>query len=545
MKMTGGAAVIKALELEGVEVVFGYPGATIQPVYDALLYSPVHHVLVRQEQAAVHAANGYARVTGKVGVCMSTSGPGATNLVTGIATAYMDSIPVVAITGQVPTDAIGRDVFQEVDITGATEPFTKYNYLVKNANDIPRIIKEAFYLAGTGRPGPVLIDIPKDVSLEMIDFVQHDRVERRGYKPTLKGNHRQLIRMQQAIHESEKPVICVGGGCITADISDEVVELAEKIGALVTTTLMGIGTFPSDHPQFLGMLGQHGKIGANIAVGKADLLIVLGARMADRVTGKRDSFAKNAKIVHVDIDPAEIGKNIATEIPIVGDLKNIMTDLLKLDLHRAENGWKDNAALWRIKDRGTGGSGEGFDPENVMTALTECLNDKTIIATDVGQHQIWAGRYLGIKKPRTFLTSGGLGTMGYGMGAAIGAKFGKPDSDVILITGDGSFQMSLNEMATIMQEGIDIKIIMLQNGYLGMVRELQQHDGNEYSSVLMHGNPDFTKLADAYGIKSMVIEKGDDLKAGIKRAVESKGSILAIVKIDPLANVIPIAKGAK
>lgn len=543
MKMTCAKAIIEALKLEGVDVVFGYPGGAVLPIYDVLRSSTIRHVLVRHEQSAAHAADGYARSTGKVGVCIATSGPGATNLVTGIATAYMDSIPIVAITGQVPTEMIGKDVFQEVDITGATEPFTKHNYLVKNGKDLPRILKEAFHIASTGRPGPVLVDIPIDVQNTLIDFEYPDRAILRGYRPTYRGHYNQIQRTVRAIEESRRPVICVGGGVISSEAVGEVLELARRIKSPVVTTLMGIGAYPSRDPLFLGMIGQHGAQSANQAIEEADLLIVLGARLADRAIGSPNEFAKTATIVHIDIDPAEIGKNLSTNIPLVGDIKTTLRELLDYDIHRDDLG-KWLKRVNEFKDTSfSGASDQGLDPIAVIEALSSSSTDDTIFVTDVGQHQLWAGKYLEINTPRTFLSSGGLGTMGYGLPAAIGAKIANPQREVVLITGDGSFQMNIAELATISQESLGIKIIILNNSTLGMVRELQQHNYNEkYYGVKMTGNPDFVKLSDAYGIDSMRVERQEEIYPAIDEILRHDRAIIGEFVIDPDANVIPVKR---
>jgi acetolactate synthase-1/2/3 large subunit len=541
MKMTGAQAIVQALGLEGVEIIFGYPGGAILPVYDALRESKIHHVLVRHEQAAAHAASGYARSTGKTGVCIATSGPGATNLITGIATAYLDSIPMVAITGQVPVSMIGRDVFQEIDITGATEPFTKHNYLVKDAKDIPRVFKEAFHIASTGRPGPVLIDVPKDVAESIVTFSYPEKVDLKGYKPTYQGHPKQIKRMIKAILESKRPLICVGGGAVSGNACREIFELAERINAPVATTLMGIGAFPSSHPLSLGMLGQHGIYAANRAVAEADLLIVLGARMGDRATGKRDEFAHDARIVHIDIDPAEIGKNIDTHIPIVGDVQKTLKNLLKEDFTRRDEGWLQTTAKWKTMFQRSGEPSKGINPAEILNSLSDMKDSDTILVTDVGQHQIWAGRCCKVEKPRTFLTSGGLGTMGYGLPAAIGAKLACPHSEVILITGDGGFQMSMCELATLVQEKLNIKILMFNNHTLGMVRELQhQHYGERYYQVRMEGNPDFVKLAQAYGIDAVRIEDPKDASQRLRDLLKHDKALLIELIIDEQANVMPL-----
>ena len=548
MKINGAACVVKSLQAEGVEVLFGYPGGANLFLYDALIQSDIRQVLVRNEQGAAHAASGYSRVTGKTGVCMATSGPGATNLITGIATAYMDSIPMVAITGQVGTDLIGKDVFQEVDITGATEPFTKNNYLVKDIKDLPRIFKEAFHIASTGRPGPVLIDIPKDIQLATMEFEYPDTIDLRGYKPTLKGHPRQIKKAVTAMMESRKPMIIVGGGGVIADATAELVAFAERMQAPVATTLMGIGAFPSSHPLSLGMLGwDHGVYPAKQAVAEADFLIVMGSRMADRSTGKREEFAQSARtVVHIDVDPAEIGKNIDIHIPIVGDIKRTLQGLLAQEFHRENPEWIQQVQGWKEVTKGTGaGDGaNGLDPMQVIKTLSSKASKDTIITTDVGQHQIWTGRYYGFEQPHTFLTSGGLGTMGYGLPAAIGAKIGQPDKQVALITGDGSFQMNLTELATAAQEGLAIKVILMNNSCLGMVRELQEHNCEKrYTQTTLKGNPDFVKLAEAYGFPAIRVSRSEEVEDAIDKVLSYDGTMVAEFIIDPVSNVIPAEKG--
>jgi len=545
MKLTGAQIIVETLIEQGCDTVFGYPGGAVLVIYDELYKNSdrIRHIITAHEQGAAHAADGYARVTGKVGVCIATSGPGATNLVTGIATAYMDSIPMVAITGQVPLSMVGRDVFQEADITGATEPFTKYSYLVKDVNDIPRIFKEAFYLASTGRPGPVLIDIPKDISMATLDFKYPDQVKLRGYKPTYEGHPGQIKRMAKAILESSRPVICIGGGAISSNATPEIIELAETIKAPVASTLMGIGAFPGDHELSLGFLGQHGVYAANRAVSEADLLILLGARMGDRATGKTQEFAQRAKVIHMDIDPAEIGKNVEIDIPIVGDIKTTLKELLKKNISRQDWGWLSTVKKWKAKTEGVGHCTQGLNPMEIIKMLSDMVPEDTVLVTDVGQHQMWAARYYKTRKPRTFLTSGGLGTMGYGLPAALGAKLGCRDKEVILIVGDGGFQMSLGELATIVQERAEVKIMIFNNGYLGMVREIQQQLHEErYYQTAMQGNPDFVKLAHAYGIKSFRVEKEENILEGIRQLLEYKGPIIGEFVIDPTANVIPVSR---
>ncbi len=478
MKLSGAQAIVKALELEGVEVIFGYPGAAICPFYDALQESNIRHILTRHEQGAAHAASGYARATGKTGVCVATSGPGATNLITGIADAYMDSTPLVAITGQVSSDLIGRDVFQEADITGATDPFCKHNYLVKNTKDLPRILKEAFYIASTGRPGPVLIDVPIDVQIGSVNFEYPKSVDIKGYKPNYKGHSLQIKKIAEAILRAKKPVICAGGGVINPNASKELVELAEKCGIPVVTTMMGIGSIPYDHELNLGMLGSYGVYTANYAVHNADLLIITGARVADRAINNPDQIARKAEIVHIDIDPAEIGKNIQVSIPVVGDIKGVLKELVDIVQRGDVDEWgriikekkEEHPPKFPEMKSGTG----YVNPKYVLKVLTGLLREDDIVTTEVGQNQIWSSNYLGIRKPRTFITSGGLGTMGYGFPAAVGAKVGCPGSRVICISGDGSFQMTMQELGTIKQSRLGVKVLMFNNTRLGMVRELQK-----------------------------------------------------------------------
>lgn len=538
MKITGAQAIIKSLEHESVEVIFGYPGAAIAPFYDALLGSSVRHILTRHEQGAAHAASGYARVTGKTGVCVATSGPGATNLITGIATAYMDSIPVVAITGQVSSELIGRDVFQEADITGATAPFCKHNYLVKDVRELPKIIKEAFHIAATGRPGPVVVDVPVDIQNKLLEFKYPESIEIKGYKPTYKGHAMQIKKVAEAIEAARTPVICAGGGVINANASEALVRLAEKCRIPVTTTLMGIGSIPSKHELNFGMLGTHGSYAANHAVHNADLLIIIGARVGDRAMGTAGKIAQRSKIVHIDIDPAEIGKNIDVTIPVVGHAELILEDILKAVKDCGNEAWVENLKkqqqtnsrrIWDAE------ATESVSPKYVMSQLAELIDETAIVTTEVGQNQIWAANYLEVKKPRTFISSGGLGTMGYGLPAAVGAKLGKPDSTVIAIAGDGSFQMSMQELGTMKQEGLGIKIVVLNNSRLGMVHEIQKSKyAGRYSQVYMEHNPDFVKLVEAYGFKGEKVTGNAGVRSALKRMLESEGSYLleCIVKPD-------------
>ncbi|MDQ1252260.1 MAG: acetolactate synthase large subunit [Euryarchaeota archaeon] len=541
-KVNGAQALIKCLEEEGVDTLFGYPGGQIIPFYNELYDSDLRHILVRHEQAAAHAADGYARATGKTGVCVSTSGPGATNLVTGIATAYMDSIPIVALTGQVPTFLIGNDAFQEADITGITQPITKHNFLVQSAQEIPRIVKEAFHIASTGRPGPVLIDLPKDVQNAEIEFSYPDKVELRGYKPTFKGNIQQVKRAAEEIANSSMPIIYAGGGVISSNASNELVELAETINAPVTTTLMGIGSIPAEHPLNLGMLGMHGTKYANYAIQESDLIIAVGARFDDRVTGKLESFAPNARVIHIDVDPAEISKNVKVQVPIVGDAKQVLKSLNKY-IHRSRSeAWIEKINMWKKEYPLTyrKGSPDVIMPQYVIEQISEACKD-AIIVTEVGQHQMWAAQYFKHKKPRSFITSGGLGTMGYGFPAAIGAKVGRPDKIVFDIAGDGSFQMNSQELATVVQNDIPVIAVILNNGYLGMVRQWQElfYD-KRYSHTFIKGSVDFVKLAEAYGALGLRAKRPSEVRPAIEEAIKSGRPTVIDVIVECEANVYPM-----
>lgn len=524
MGITGAQALIKLLEEENIEHVFGYPGGSVLAIYDALLESKkIKHVLVRQEQAAVHAASGYARITGKPGVCIATSGPGATNLVTGLATAYMDSIPVVAITGQVSTEMIGTDAFQEVDIFGITMPITKHNYLVKNVKDLPRIVKEAFHIAGTGRPGPVLIDIPKNVSGAVFEYEPPGPVELRGYKPTYKGHPTQIKNLAKLIKEAQRPVIYAGGGVLNSQASEELRQLAETIQAPVTTTLMGLGAFPEDHELSLGMLGLHGTPYANLAVHHCDLLIGIGARFDDRVTSAIDKFAPQAKIVHIDIDPAEICKNCRVDLPIVGDVRLVLKELLKQLEEKEHYLWLKQIQTWKEEYPLVFGEDGQLKPQYVIKKLGELTRGQAIITTDVGQHQMWTAQFYGFTKPKSFLCSGGLGTMGYGLPAAVGAQLASPDSLVIAVTGDGSFQMNMAELGTATEQGLPLKVLLFNNSHLSLVRQLQHfYCGKRYSGVTFTGNPDFQQLVKSYpGAESYRIEKPEDVEPVLKEALNN------------------------
>jgi len=516
-------AMVKCLENEGVKVVFGYPGAAICPFYDELTHSDIHHVLVRREDNAGHAANGYARISGKPAVCIATSGPGATNLLTAIATAYADSVPLICITGQVSTDQIGCDVFQEVDITGAAEPFVKNSYLIKDASQLPRIFKEAFYIAGSGRNGPVLIDVPVDIQQTMIEFSYPEKVELRTYKPTVKGNSFQIKKVCEALKTSERPLICAGGGVISAKACGELRELAEKTRIPVVSTMMGLGIFPSEHPLYMGMLGMHGVKTANEAVSKCDTMILIGARVGDRAVSSPKFLAKTTKIIHIDVDPAEIGKNIPAHIPLVGDCKHILKELTE-KLGSAERAdWL--AELSEVKNAvPEEDETEGYvNPKMFIRKLSAKLPDDTICVADVGQNQIWTCNNFRFKRGR-FLTSGGMGTMGYSIPAAVGAKFASPDSEVVAVCGDGSFQMQMMELATIVQEKIPVKIILMRNNRLGMVRELQTnlYKDNQTAVHIADGNPDFVALAKSYGIRAERVCTMAEAEAAIENLCSAK-----------------------
>lgn len=553
MKMNGARIFVEMLKREGVEVIFGFPGGAVLHIYDELYKADIKHILVRHEQGAVHAADGYARASGKPGVVLVTSGPGATNTVTGIATAYMDSIPIVVFTGQVPTSLIGNDAFQEADIVGITRPCTKHNYLVKDVKDLARIIREAFYLARTGRPGPVLVDLPKDVLGSETEFEYPEKVEIRGYKPVLKGHPLQIKRAVEEIFASSRPVIYGGGGLIHSGASEELLELSETLQIPVTLTLMGLGAFPGTHPLFLGMLGMHGTFYANNAVDNCDLLIAVGARFDDRVTGKVSEFAKGARIIHIDIDPSSISKSIKVDIPIVGDAKLILSDMLKLIRERYKGRiegfikkirpWLQQIEIWKKKHplsyKQEGGK---IKPQFVVEKLYELTKGKAIITTEVGQNQMWAAQFYKFTKPRTFLTSGGLGTMGYGFPAAIGAQIARPDATVIDIAGDGSIQMNIQELATAVQFRIPVKVAILNNRFLGMVRQWQElFYGKRYSMTCLHCHPDFVKLAEAYGGIGFRAEKPSEVEPVIKSALKIRDKpVLMDFLVDREEGVYPM-----
>jgi acetolactate synthase-1/2/3 large subunit len=549
MKKTGSQIIVEALRKEGVEAIFNYPGGAVLPLFDELHSAPFRQVLVRHEQAAVHAADGYARSTGKVGVALATSGPGATNTVTGIATAYMDSVPLVVLTGQVATPLIGNDAFQEADIVGITRPCTKHNYLVKDVKDLGRILKEAFYVARSGRPGPVLVDVPKDVLVNSTEFKYPDKVSIRGYQPTYDGHPGQIERAMELIVKSRRPVLYVGGGIISSNASKELTLFADRLGIPVTMTLMGLGGFPGNHRLSLGMLGMHGTYRANMAVMDSDLLIAVGSRFDDRVTGKIEAFAPHAKIIHIDIDPTSISKNVRVDLPIVGDCKRVLTKMLALlekeEIDPFKEGlekWHLQIEKWKSVHKMEYSLGEKIKPQYVVEKIWELTQGDAIITTEVGQNQMWAAQYYTFVKPRTLLTSGGLGTMGYGFPAAIGAQVAFPNSLVIDIAGDGSFQMNSQELATIVQYQLPVKVAILNNGYLGMVRQWQEFFyGKRYASSCMEGiSPDFIKLAEAYGAIGLRATKHEEVIPTLKKAFSQPKPVIIDFVIDPEENVYPM-----
>ncbi len=545
--MTVAEALVQCLERENVQVVFGYPGGAILPVYDALYHSTkIKHVLVRHEQGAVHAAEGYARVSGKVGVCISTSGPGATNLVTGIANAYMDSVPVVLFTGQVPTAQIGTDSFQEVDITGITMPITKHNYLLKDPQKLAAVVKNAFHIASTGRPGPVLIDIPKDVAQATISFKYPSTVRLRGYKPTYKGHPSKIAEIAKLIAKARRPVIYAGGGILASNASEDLLEFAEAISAPVTNTFMGLAGFPGDHPLFLGMLGLHGTRYANLAITECDLLIGLGARFDDRVVMNINEFAPNATVIHVDIDPAEIGKVIPTHVPLVGDVKLILKALLPLleKIDRSE--WLSRIKSLKEQYPLSYNRECGLKPQFIIEQLWNCTRGDAIIVTDVGQHQMWVAQYYRFKEPRTLVSSGGLGCMGFGLPASLGASLAAPGKRVILVTGDGSFQMTIQELGTMMEQGICVKIIIMNNYTLGMVRQLQEfYCQGRYMAVNFSFHPDFEILAKAYGITGYTFKTEEEVIKGLPEALAKPGPAIINCLIPAEENVSPMVLAGK
>lgn len=547
VRMSAAKAFVECLKAEGVDVIFGYPGGAVLPIYDALYDAGIKHVLVRHEQGAIHMAEGYARASGRPGVCLATSGPGATNLVTGLADAWMDSIPLVAFTGNVNRAAIGSDAFQEADITGITLPVTKHNFLVRDSKDLPRVIREAFHIASTGRPGPVLVDLPKDVSLEEIDFEYPQTVSLPGYRPTVKGHIRQILEAARAIAAAKRPVLYVGGGAVSSGASEEVRALAEKANLPTTMTLMGLGAFPGDHPLSLGMLGMHGTVYANYAVDQCDLLIAVGARFDDRVTGDLSKFAPNATVIHIDIDPAEISKNVHADIPIVGDCKNVLQVLVEKVREKREDEWLAQIDEWKKEYPLSYEEEEGvISPQRVIEEIHAVTEGLAICTADVGQHQMWLAQYYRFNEPRRHISSGGLGTMGFGFPAAIGAALARPDLSVWSITGDGGFQMNAQELATAKNYNIPVKIAILNNFYLGMVRQWQElMFERRYSSSDLHDNPDFVKLAAAFDIPAMRVTKPEDLRATLEEAMRIDGPVLLDIHVRKEANVFPMIPAGK
>ena len=549
MRLKGAQILLETLVKEGVDVIFGYPGGAVLDIYHELPNFPIRHVLVRHEQAAVHAADGFARASGRTGVALVTSGPGATNTVTGIATAYMDSIPVVVLTGQVPTMLIGNDAFQEADIVGITRPCTKHNYLVKDIEELAQVIREAFYIARTGRPGPVLIDLPKDLMSSICEYSFPEELHLRGYNPTIKGHVGQIKKAVTELLNAERPVFLGGGGVIGSNGSEELRLIAQKFKIPVTTTLMGLGAFPENDELSLGMLGMHGTYPANMAITNCDLLISVGARFDDRVTGKLDEFASLAKIVHIDIDPTSISKNVKVDVPIVGDVKTTLKQMIEIlkkenmGKERKKKGkeWLDQIAEWKKTYPLSYEQKNIIKPQFVVEKISELTKGEAIITTEVGQNQMWAAQYFKFTRPRTLLTSGGLGTMGYGFPAAIGAQVAFPDCFVIDIAGDGSIQMNIQEMATAVQHGLPIKIAILNNGFLGMVRQWQELFYDRcYSHTHMNTAPDFIKLAEAYGAVGFRAVKPEDVVPVIKKALSTPRLVVMDFVVEPEECVYPM-----
>ncbi|MBE5883437.1 MAG: biosynthetic-type acetolactate synthase large subunit [Lachnospiraceae bacterium] len=534
--MIGADAIIKCLEAEGVETVFGYPGVAICPFYNSILESDIRTILIRTEQNAAHAASGVARITGKPGVCAVTSGPGATNVITGIATAFADSIPLICITGQVNSELLGSDVFQEADITGAVESFVKYSYLIKDVNDIPRVFKEAFHIANTGRKGPVLIDIPIDIQNATINkFKYPEEVHLRTYKPTVKGNTAQVKKVMRELEKAKRPIICAGGGVLLSEAEEELRAFSEKYNIPVVSTMMGIGVMPTRHPMYFGMVGNNGKAYANRAMNESDLLIMVGARVADRAVSQPDLITKGKVLVHMDVDPAEIGKNAGPTIPLVGDAKHIFEDLSKEELDSDYSEWLEMLCEYRsTMEKKRTPNPDFVDPAAFITRLSDKMQDNGIYVADVGQNQIWSCGYHVVKEGR-FLTSGGMGTMGYSIPAAMGAKLAAPDRQVVAVCGDGSFQMSMMELATMRQHNIPVKIIVLKNNYLGMVRQYQHFTYKDnYSVVDLSGSPDLEKLAAAYDLPFLRLTDMKQADETIDAFLKNDESMLLECLIDPM-----------
>ena len=548
-KINGSRILLECLHRLGVEDIFGYPGGSVIPIYDEIFkYDKIKHYFSRHEQGAAHEADGYARATGKVGVCLATSGPGATNLVTGIMTAHMDSIPLLAVTGQVGVSMLGKDSFQESDIVGITLPITKMSYLVTDIKDLPKIIKESYYIASTGRPGPVLIDIPKNIQLaeiarEEFETLYAKEVRLDGYVPTIKGHAKQIKNAIKMINEAKKPLIIAGAGILKSHASDVLREFIDKTSTPITTTLLGLGVFPSDHELSLGMLGMHGTVAANYATAEADLVLALGTRFDDRITGDPNKFLSKAKIIHIDIDPAEIGKNKKVEVPIVGDLKNILTEINGQIGSLNHDEWIEETNRWKQEFPMT--YGKSLDnrlmPQEVLEELNKIVKGNAIVATDVGQNQMWAAQYMSFNDPNTIITSGGSGTMGFGLPSAIGAQIGKPDKKIIAIVGDGGFQMTFQELMLIKQYNLPIKVIILNNSFLGMVRQWQEiFNEKRYSFVDLSINPDFNKIGEAYGINTVTIDTRKDLDDKLRGLIESDEAVIINFIVEKEANVLPM-----
>ena len=554
MLMNGAQAILESLKREQVDIIFGYPGGAVLDLYDALYQTKYPHILTRHEQGAVHAADGYARATGKVGVCFATSGPGATNLITGIATANMDSIPLVCFTGQVGNPLIGKDSFQEADIVGITTPITKHNYLVKKASELPRVIKEAFFIASTGRPGPVVIDIAKDIFTTQIEYEYPENVHLRGYSGDFTGKEQEIDAVVEAVKQAAKPVIFIGGGVTLSNTTQLLREIVAETHIPVVSSLMGLGCVPAARDGFLGMVGMHGSYAANMAVQECDLLIGIGVRFDDRVTGKVDEFAPNAKVVHFEVDKAEINKNVLVDYPVIGDLRWSLP-LFKQKLQAAGENFSSKFSTWMQQvidmDKKYPFSytqdAPCILPQQVIDTVSELADDDTVVVTDVGQHQMWAAQFYNARKPRQFLTSGGLGTMGYGLPAALGAKLGQPDKQVILFTGDGSIMMNCQEMATAADNDIDVKIVVLHNHVLGMVTQWQRmFYGKRYSQTILNSKTDLVKLAEAMGMQAVCIKQKENLKESLQQALSSKGPMLIDVMVPANEDVLPmVAPGAK
>jgi acetolactate synthase-1/2/3 large subunit len=551
MKMKGAEAIVKALEKEGVEVIFGIPGGASIPVYDVLYDSNIRHILTRHEQGAAHAADGYARASGRVGVCSATSGPGATNLTTGLVNAHMDSSPVVALTGQVATVFLGKDAFQEADTIGITMPHTKHNFQLRSVEEIPYVIKNAFMIAKSGRPGPVLIDMPKDVQEKEGDIKFPNKVDITGYRPTLKGHPRQIKKAAELLLNAERPIMLAGGGVIHANASKELKQLAELLLAPVATTLMGKGAFPETHPLALGMIGMHGRKVANYAINDADVLLAVGCRFSDRTTGLVSCFAPEATIIHIDIDPAEIGKNVHAHLPVVGDAKYVLRDLLKFIKEKIkkkrETGWVKKIKEYKREFQPKMDYDDvPLKPQRVIKEIMDTLREDDIVVTEVGQCQMWAAHYLSRTKPRTFISSGGLGTMGFGFPASMGVKVAEPDKNVIDIAGDGSFLMNCQELATVVENNIPVVAAVLDNHYLGMVRQWQELFYNRrYSAVDLGYKTDFVKLAQAFGARGIRVEKPGEIEPAVREAFESQHPTVIDIIVNPEENIFPMVPPGK